>query len=73
MGCILCIGGLAREVRGGGEISFVSIVGAITSGLFNFLRTCVKVGLYSYARDMLLLVVLVLFKLSLRLLIMTHT
>jgi len=48
----------------GGEISFVSIVGTMTWGYYkgiiiSFLCTRIKVGFYSYAKDMLLLVTLV--------------
>ena len=48
----------------GGEISFVSIVGVMTWGycrwiIISFLCTRVKVGFYSYVKDMLLLVTLV--------------
>jgi len=44
---------------GGGEISFVSIVGTMTWGYYkwiiiSFLCTRVKVGFYSYAKHMLL-------------------
>ena len=59
MGCFSGIGGW---VGGGeGEISFVSIVGTMTWDYYkwiiiSFLCTRVKVGFYSYAKDMLLLV-----------------
>ena len=48
----------------GCEISFVSIVGSMTWGYYkwiiiSFLCTRVKVGFYSYAKGMLLLVTLV--------------
>ena len=48
----------------GSEISFVSTVGTMTWGYYkwiivSFLCTRVKVGFYSYAKDILLLVTLV--------------
>ena len=63
MGCFWVFGGWVGEGEGG-EISFVSIVGTMTWGYYkgiiiSFLCTRIKVGFYSYAKDMLLLVTLV--------------
>jgi len=49
---------------GEGQDLVVSIVGTMSWGYYrwiiiSFLCTCVKVGFYSYAKDMLLLVTLV--------------
>ena len=53
--------GLGGRVGGeGGEISFVSIVGTVGIGsigiIISFLCTRVEVGFYSYAKDMLLVI-----------------
>ena len=60
VGCFLVYWRLG-EGRGGGDISFVSIAGNMAWGYYkwiiiSFLCTRVKVGLYSYAKCMLLVV-----------------